>query len=143
MLYVYYSSPTQEMVLKVTSINCNRCKAEILTAVTKLLGIDKISVDMEQGTLFVSGEVDPAQVANQVRKIGKVAEIISVGPLKAAETPRQETEKKVETPEEPDELPFPLKEPDHPNSFPRCCRECEFDAVVYETCDNGRFCSIL
>nr|XP_027102508.1 heavy metal-associated isoprenylated plant protein 2-like [Coffea arabica] len=64
------------------NINCHKCKSEVLKAVTKLQGIDQVTADAAKGILTVVGEVDPVCVITRVRKTGKDAEIISVGPPK-------------------------------------------------------------
>ncbi|KAJ6857778.1 hypothetical protein NC651_039262 [Populus alba x Populus x berolinensis] len=94
----------QKTVLKV-NINCMKCQTEVLKTVAKLEGIDEIAVDIAKGTLTVIGVVDPVQVAKKLRKSGKMAEVVSVGPPK----------------KEPDEE----KVDDIKDSFPSCCKECE------------------
>ncbi|OWM72360.1 hypothetical protein CDL15_Pgr018245 [Punica granatum] len=95
---------------------------EILKTVSKLEGIDEISVDAEKGTLTVVGEVDPVLIVKQLRKIKKGASIDSVGPKKP-----------------PEKKPEPLKVCD----LPPCCKSCQLVAVpVYDDYGYGR-CSIL
>ncbi|CAL5380178.1 unnamed protein product [Camellia sinensis] len=107
------------------SIHCHKCKSDVLKSVTKLQGIDQVSVDSEKGILTVIGNVDPVLVANQVRKTGKVAELTGVGPPKAKETP-------------PPKPPTPVCIPDC------CCNKCQLVAVSYAVpYDNNPFCSIL
>ncbi|KAK9292042.1 hypothetical protein L1049_019996 [Liquidambar formosana] len=115
--FVYPCTP-QKIVLRV-NIHCQRCKKEVLRAVTKLTGIDQVSVDGDKGTLTVVGDVDPVCVIKQVRKMGKVAEIISVGP------------------------PNPPECPPHPCRLPPCCNDCQLVAVSFSTPNDGRLCSIL
>ncbi|GMP63567.1 hypothetical protein CsSME_00025200 [Camellia sinensis var. sinensis] len=104
----------KKIELKV-GIYCHKCKTEVLKAVTKLTGIDQVSVDAEKGTLTVIGNVDPVCVTTQVRrKTGKVVELISVGP-----------------PKPPDPKPQPSKPP---ICLPPCCKECQV---------GGSSCSIL
>ncbi|KAK9147169.1 hypothetical protein Sjap_007072 [Stephania japonica] len=76
----------KKIVMKV-SINCSKCKTQVLKAVTKLEGINSVAVDGEKGTLTVVGEVDPVEVTRRLRKTGKVIEIVSVGPNKPPEKP--------------------------------------------------------
>ncbi|XP_028103450.1 heavy metal-associated isoprenylated plant protein 2-like [Camellia sinensis] len=107
------------------SIHCHKCKSDVLKSVTKLQGIDQVSVDSEKGILTVIGNVDPVLVANQVRKTGKVAELTGVGPPKAKETP-------------PPKPPTPVCIRDC------CCNKCQLVAVSYAVpYDNNPFCSIL
>ncbi|KAF5952068.1 hypothetical protein HYC85_010012 [Camellia sinensis] len=114
----------QKIEVKV-SIHCHKCKSDVLKSVTKLQGIDQVSVDSEKGILTVIGNVDPVLVANQVRKTGKVAELTGVGPPKAKETP-------------PPKPPTPVCIRDC------CCNKCQLVAVSYAVpYDNNPFCSIL
>ncbi|KAG5541965.1 hypothetical protein RHGRI_021707 [Rhododendron griersonianum] len=53
-------------------------------------GIDEISADGEKGIVTVIGDVDPAKVACQIRKTGKIVDIISVGPPKKPEPKKEE-----------------------------------------------------
>ncbi|KAK4595194.1 hypothetical protein RGQ29_013575, partial [Quercus rubra] len=74
----------QKIVIKV-NINCQICKTEVLKAVTKLTEVYIVSVDGEKGMLTIVGDVDPVLVVRDLKKIGKVPEIISVGPPKPPE----------------------------------------------------------
>ncbi|XP_057497344.1 heavy metal-associated isoprenylated plant protein 43-like [Actinidia eriantha] len=106
----------KKTVLRV-SINCQKCKKQVLKAVTKLEGINSVAVDGEKWTLTVIGVVDPVCVVKQIRKIGKTAEILTVGPPK----PKSPEREKIK----------PL---------PHCCKDCQLVAVLpYEY----GICSIL
>ncbi|KAK9102425.1 hypothetical protein Sjap_019679 [Stephania japonica] len=96
----------KKIVLKV-SINCSKCKTQVLKAVTKLEGINSVAVDGEKGTVTVVGEVDPVEVTCGLRKTGKEVEIVSVGPNKP--------------PEKPPEPSKPL---------PPCCNDCQLVAEI-------------
>ncbi|CAK9141466.1 unnamed protein product [Ilex paraguariensis] len=109
----------QKTVLRV-SFNCQKCRTAVLKTVAKLQGIDSIAVDAEKWTLTVVGDVDPVRLVEQIRKIGKGAEIMSVGPPKPK-------------PAEPKEVHNPL---------PTCCKECQLVAVNYLPYEGG-YCSIL
>ncbi|XP_052205297.1 heavy metal-associated isoprenylated plant protein 2-like [Diospyros lotus] len=89
-------------------ISCEKCKTQILKAVTKLEGIVEVSVDEQKGILKVVGDVDPIQVAKQVRKTGKTAVFGSVSEPKPA-NPSPEKPKPANPP------PAPL---------PSCCSAC-------------------
>ncbi|XP_038716829.1 heavy metal-associated isoprenylated plant protein 43-like [Tripterygium wilfordii] len=102
----------KKTVIKV-NINCQICKTEALKAVTKLSGIDQISVDGEKQTLTVIGEVDPVKVIKQLRKVGRIAHIVSVGP---PETPK---------PKPPDDPVIP------PPPLPPYCNGCQLVPVGY------------
>ncbi|KAJ6863719.1 hypothetical protein NC652_040312 [Populus alba x Populus x berolinensis] len=112
----------KKTVLKV-NINCMKCQTEVLKTVAKLEGIDEIAVDIAKGTLTVIGVVDPVQVAKKLRKSGKMAEVVSVGPPK----------------KEPDEE----KVDDIKDSFPSCCQECELVAIGFLPHYQAQICSIL
>nr|GEU86401.1 heavy metal-associated isoprenylated plant protein 2-like [Tanacetum cinerariifolium] len=64
------------------NMHCEKCKTEVLKVVTKLSGINEVSVNLEKQMLVVIGDVDPVCVVKAVRKIGKIANITSVGPPK-------------------------------------------------------------
>ena len=64
------------------NMHCEKCKTEVLKAVTKLSGINEVSVNLEKQMLVVIGDVDPVCVVKRVRKIGKIAQMVSVGPPK-------------------------------------------------------------
>ncbi|KAK9944085.1 hypothetical protein M0R45_009669 [Rubus argutus] len=110
----------KKTVVKV-NMNCQICKTDSLKAVTKLTGIDMVAVDDEKGTLTVVGVVDPLCIVKRLRKIGKNAEIISVGP---------------EPPPAPksDSVSFDI---------PPCCNQCQLVAVGHGLFDDGRICNIL
>ncbi|KAK3228989.1 hypothetical protein Dsin_000870 [Dipteronia sinensis] len=112
----------KKTVIKV-NIYCQICKSDVLKAVTKLTGIDQVSVDGEKGTLTVVGDVDPVLVIEKLRKIGRVAEIVTVGPPKPPE------------PEKPKPPPCP--------PLPPCCNDCQYIAVGYDFPYDNRICSIL
>ncbi|KAK9265741.1 hypothetical protein L1049_025335 [Liquidambar formosana] len=111
---------SKKTVLKV-NINCQKCQRGVLQAVTKLTGIDQISVDGEKGTLTVIGDADTVCIVKQIRKMGKVAAIISVGPPKPPE-------------------PAKPKPPEPP--LPPCCNDCQLVAIGFVPYD-VRPCSIL
>ncbi|KAJ6992762.1 hypothetical protein NC653_015997 [Populus alba x Populus x berolinensis] len=100
----------KKTVLKV-NINCMKCKKELMKTVAKNEGIDQIAINCEKGTMIVVGIVDPVVLVNKLRKAGKVAAFISVGPYKKED---METE----------------KPKDHHN-FPSCCKQCEVVAIGF------------
>ncbi|XP_024930203.1 heavy metal-associated isoprenylated plant protein 2 [Ziziphus jujuba] len=73
---------TLKLSQPVISLEMKICKSNVLKAVTKLSGIDQVSVDAEKGLLTVVGNVDPVLIVKKVRKIGKAAEVVSIGPPK-------------------------------------------------------------
>lgn len=86
-----------------------------------MIGVDQVSIDGEKGTLTVVGSVDPVLLATKVRKTGKMAEIVSVGPPKKPDSPTK----------------CPLTIP-----LPLCCDYCQFVPIPYTSYDAGP-CSIL
>nr|XP_043623005.1 heavy metal-associated isoprenylated plant protein 2-like [Erigeron canadensis] len=75
----------QEIKLKV-GMHCQKCRTEVMKAVTKLPGVDEVSVDLEKEMLVVIGDVDPVGVATCLRKKKRVADIVNVGPRKNKES---------------------------------------------------------
>ncbi|KAL7582254.1 hypothetical protein Lser_V15G44780 [Lactuca serriola] len=71
----------QEIKVKV-SMHSQKCRKEVMKTVTKLSGVDEVSVDLQKEMLVVIGDVDPVCVATSLRKKRKVANIVSVGPYK-------------------------------------------------------------
>ncbi|PIN15767.1 Copper chaperone [Handroanthus impetiginosus] len=80
----------QKTVLKV-DVSCHKCKTKVLKAVLGLQGIDKVEVDGATGTLSVTGDADPYEIIVKVRKAGKFAEIMSVGPPPAPQKQVEES----------------------------------------------------
>ncbi|CAA3012723.1 heavy metal-associated isoprenylated plant 2 [Olea europaea subsp. europaea] len=107
---------TKKTELKVT-ISCRKCKTEVLKAVAKLTGVDSVTVDVEKGILTVVGSVDPVCIVKSIRKTGKCAAIISVGPPKKPDPPKEKEKEK--------EKPV--------CTLPACCKQCKLVAVRYET----------
>ncbi|CAI9303254.1 unnamed protein product [Lactuca saligna] len=71
----------QEIKVKV-SMHSQKCRKDVMKTVTKLSGVDEVSVDLQKEMLVVIGDVDPVCVASSLRKKRKVANIVSVGPYK-------------------------------------------------------------
>ncbi|XP_030497258.1 heavy metal-associated isoprenylated plant protein 43-like [Cannabis sativa] len=69
----------QKTVLKV-DLSCLKCKKKVLKAVSTLEGVDKIEVDGAKGTLSVTGNADPYKIIISARKVGKHADVVSIGP---------------------------------------------------------------
>ncbi|KAG9138720.1 hypothetical protein Leryth_021033 [Lithospermum erythrorhizon] len=77
----------KKIELKV-DIHSDESRADLLKTVSKLIGIDQLSLNKEKGILTVIGDVDPVKVTKQIRKAKKRAEIISVGaPKKPCTSP--------------------------------------------------------
>ncbi|XP_071736983.1 heavy metal-associated isoprenylated plant protein 2-like [Rutidosis leptorrhynchoides] len=128
---------TKKIEVKV-NMHCEKCKTQVLKAVTKVLGVSEVSVDLEKQMLVVIGDVDPVCVVARVRKTGKIAEIVSVGPPKKIE-PKKEAE--------PDKEPCAIVCPPHPSYCPPLtyCYEA-YPAIVVGhpqlPCENGG-CSVM
>ncbi|XP_052205298.1 heavy metal-associated isoprenylated plant protein 43-like isoform X3 [Diospyros lotus] len=138
-------------------IACQKCKTQILKAVAKLKGIAEISVDEQKGILKVVGDVDPIQVAKQVRKTGKTAVFGSVSEPKPANPPPEKPKPANPPPEKPKpanpppEKPKPANPPPEkpkpanppPAPLPSCCSACcRLVEVRYEPY-GGTNCSII
>ncbi|KAL5560437.1 hypothetical protein UlMin_036648 [Ulmus minor] len=102
-------------------VNCQICQRNLFKIVSKHRGVDEVSVNAEKGHLTVWGEADPILIAKHLRKTGKIAEIVSVGPY----------------PKPPD----PPKPPVICPPLPYCCNDCEVVAVFASY--DGRVCNIL
>ncbi|KAL2491045.1 Heavy metal transport/detoxification superfamily protein [Abeliophyllum distichum] len=114
---------TKKTELKVT-INCEKCKSQVLKAVAKLTGIDEVTLNAEKGILTIVGSVDPVCIITAIRKTGRFVEITSVGPPKKPDPPK------------PADPPKPCP------PLPACCKQCQLVGVSYVTYDSAR-CSIL
>ncbi|KAF3793272.1 hypothetical protein EJ110_NYTH10090 [Nymphaea thermarum] len=98
-----------KIVLKV-EFYCLKCKVLVMKTIATLMGIDKIEIDAEKSTVTVTGEVDPVAVVKQVRKAGKMVNILTIGPPKD-----EKDEKKVK-----------------PCELPACCPRCEHISITVE-----------
>ncbi|XP_042038865.1 heavy metal-associated isoprenylated plant protein 43-like [Salvia splendens] len=107
----------QKTVMKV-NISCNKCKTNIFKAVSGLPGVDKVEVDGAKGTLSVTGDADPYEIIVKTRKVGKFAEVVSIGP------PPKPQEKKPE-PKKPEEKKAEQKPLEHIHHTPFICSLCE------------------
>lgn len=96
-------------VMKLDMNGCYKCKKVALHSVTKIEGIDSLSMNMKDSTLTVIGEADSVTVANMLRRKFRCAEMIYGGPMpppppppKAVEEPKEaEKTKEAEKQEEP------------------------------------------
>ncbi|KAK4402204.1 Heavy metal-associated isoprenylated plant protein 34 [Sesamum angolense] len=64
----------QTCVLRV-NIHCDGCKHKVKKKLQKIEGVYKVSIDVEQGKVTVSGNVDPAILIKKLEKAGKHAEL--------------------------------------------------------------------
>ncbi|GAV90942.1 HMA domain-containing protein [Cephalotus follicularis] len=116
----------QRTVLKV-EISCEKCKKQLLKAVSALQGVDKIEIDAAKGTLTVTGDADPYEIIVRARKVGKFAEVISIGP-----PPKQDAKKKPEE-NKPKEKKSEDKEQEQHAQLchtPHCCPICQQMGMV-------------
>ncbi|KAK7837382.1 heavy metal-associated isoprenylated plant protein 39 [Quercus suber] len=86
----------KKVVLKLGLEESNKSKQKAMKAVSSLAGVDSISMDMKDKKLTVTGDIDPVDVVNKLRKLC-FTEIVSVGPAKEEkkkEEPKKEEPKK-------------------------------------------------
>ncbi|KAH9606453.1 hypothetical protein KSS87_002851 [Heliosperma pusillum] len=69
----------QKTVLKV-DVSCERCKQQVFSIVSGLEGVNKLEADPEKNTLMIIGDADPYAIIKCLRKAGKNAQFVSVGP---------------------------------------------------------------
>ncbi|KAI9084177.1 hypothetical protein K1719_033848 [Acacia pycnantha] len=73
--------------------HCEKMKSKAMKAVSKLPGVESVSVDMKDKKLTVTGDVDPVSIVDKLKKVCNT-EIISVGPAKEPEKKKKEEPKK-------------------------------------------------
>ncbi|KAK9704751.1 hypothetical protein RND81_07G008800 [Saponaria officinalis] len=109
-----------------------RSSEDILSAVARIKGVEKLEMDVNKAILTVVGEVEPVPIFMALKKICVKVEIVSVGPPK---------------PERPNDQHQPWR----PGPAPSCqygcnsyCKQCELIAVghPFSAADSGQ-CSIL
>lgn len=54
----------------VTGMTCSACSAHVEKAVSNVQGVEKVEVNLLQGTMKVEGEVPPQQIVSAVEKAG-------------------------------------------------------------------------
>ncbi|KAG6645691.1 heavy metal-associated isoprenylated plant protein 2-like [Carya illinoinensis] len=72
------STMAQKTVMKV-HIACLKCKKQLIQAVTKLQGVDKVEVDADKGIFTVTGDADPYEIIVRTKQTGKFGDVLSVG----------------------------------------------------------------
>ncbi|GAB4826313.1 hypothetical protein Ancab_009178 [Ancistrocladus abbreviatus] len=93
----------KKVVLKL-DINDEKDKKKVMKTVTRLSGLESISIDMKEKKLTVTGEVDPVAMVGKLRK-NYPTEIISVGPAKEPDKKKEEPNKKKDDPKKKKEEP--------------------------------------
>lgn len=68
-------------VMKLHMNDCYKCKKVALHSVTKIEGIDSLTINTKENTLTVIGDADPVCMSNLLRKKFRCAQLISVGPV--------------------------------------------------------------
>ncbi|PNY12992.1 metal ion binding protein [Trifolium pratense] len=109
----------KKTVLKV-DIDCLKCKKKLIKTVSSLQGIDKIEADEGKGTLTIIGDADPYDIIVRIRKAGKNAEVVSIGPPPGPPPPKQDAPKKPEEKPKAEEKnkPDPVKNLDQISYVP-------------------------
>ncbi|XP_021765369.1 uncharacterized protein LOC110729892 [Chenopodium quinoa] len=134
----------KKTVLKVDN-NSKKSRKEILKAVAKVEGVEKLEMDVNKGTLTVVGEVEPVPLFKALKKIGQSPEIMNVGPPKPqrcgpycyCSSCRSSGDQ-----QQKEGWSYPA----YPCSVPcnrSWCRHCELVAVEYPPyCNDSGMCSI-
>ncbi|KAL2920752.1 Heavy metal-associated isoprenylated plant protein 14 [Bienertia sinuspersici] len=86
----------QKVVIKVDIHDDIRCKKKVLKLASSIAGVESISMDTKDKKLTVIGDMDPISVVQKLRK-SYGADILTVGPAKEPEKPKEQPKK----PEEP------------------------------------------
>ncbi|KAK9665405.1 hypothetical protein RND81_14G110300 [Saponaria officinalis] len=69
------------VVLKLDIHDDYKCKKTAMKIVSKIPGVDSISMDIKEQKLTVTGKMDPIQVVKKLREVFRT-EVLSVGPVK-------------------------------------------------------------
>ncbi|GLJ38975.1 hypothetical protein SUGI_0794480 [Cryptomeria japonica] len=67
----------KKIVLK-AEINCEKCRREAFEAIANVEGVESVTVDVEEKKVTVIGDVDPACLTMELRRLGW-ADLVSVG----------------------------------------------------------------
>ncbi|KAJ7546040.1 hypothetical protein O6H91_08G021400 [Diphasiastrum complanatum] len=80
--------PKQVVILRV-KFSCKTCVNKVISCLSRIEGVDEVTVDVKIGKVTVVGEVDPLRLLKKVRGTGKCAEfwIDAISDTQAADQP--------------------------------------------------------
>ncbi|XP_050264008.1 heavy metal-associated isoprenylated plant protein 42-like [Quercus robur] len=67
----------QACVLKVNINCCKACPGKLRKKLQKVYGVSSIYIDVKQGLVKVTGNIEPTKVVEAIKKIGRKAELLS------------------------------------------------------------------
>lgn len=59
-----------ELTLRIKGMSCNHCKASVERTISKVAGVEAVTVELERGTASIKGSADPAKIKRAIEEIG-------------------------------------------------------------------------